>query len=268
MKHPVMIAQKIQVLIVDDEPKSRNILQTMLTDYCTEIDIVGQANSVENAQYLIDLKNPDLVLLDIEMPFQNGFSLLEKVKNNRFEVVFVSAFDHYALESLKYHALDYLLKPIDLEELENVVKKVKAIKKGKLKSHSSGYNFINQFRNTALENKISIATQNGKKYISVSQIMYISADGPCSWIYMSNGDKFYTSKNLGQVEKNLKPYNCASFFRVHYAHLVNLLNVSSFYLNRNLLEFEDGSIIRVAQRRKKQLRRLLKDSCVSKSMEK
>jgi len=253
-----MISQNIKVLIVDDEPKSRNILQTIITNYCTDVDIVGQANSVENAQYLIDLKNPDLVLLDIEMPFQNGFSLLEKFKNNRFEVVFVSAFDHYALESLKYHALDYLLKPIDLEELENVIKKVKTLKYGKQKALASKVENLDNRQNTTLDQKISISTQNGKKLLSVDQILYCQADGACSWVYMDNGDKFYTSKNLGQLEKKLLDFNCTRFFRSHHAYLVNLLKVKSFYLNKNLIEVENETIIKIAQRRKKKLKEILK----------
>lgn len=252
-----MTSQNIKVLIVDDEPKSRHILQTMITEYCSDVEIVGLANSVENAHYQIDLKHPDLVLLDIEMPFQNGFNLLENAKNNNYEVVFVSAFDHYALESLKYHALDYLLKPIDLEELENAIVKVKAIKYAKISTLASNAERHNTSKNTSLENMLPLSTQNGKKYLSVDEILYCNADASCSWIYMSDGNKFYTSKNLGQLEKELQLFNCTSFFRIHHSYLVNLLKVKSFYMNKNLVELENGESIAIAQRRKKELRALL-----------
>jgi len=220
----------------------------MLNEFCPQVSLVGEADNAKTGKNLIREKKPQLVFLDIEMPFGNGFDLLNDLMPIDFEVIFVTAFDKYMLQALKYSALDFLLKPVNIDELKM------AVKNAEVRIHK---NFINQQLTVLLDNfkkqesglkKIAIPTANGFDFISISNIVRCEAQGAYTKVHLNNSRKVLVSKSLKDYE-NLLPDDL--FFRIHNSHLINLNYVKKYNRGRGgFIELEDGSIIEVATRRK------------------
>ncbi|MFI5187352.1 MAG: LytR/AlgR family response regulator transcription factor, partial [Chitinophagales bacterium] len=237
-------------VIIDDEPRNIKVLKNMLKEFCPQINLTGEADNANTGKTLILEKKPALVFLDIEMPFGNGFDLLNDLMPVDFEVIFVTAFDKYLLQALKYSALDFLLKPVNIEELKNAVKNAEArIQK----------NSINQQLHILLDNfkkqesglkKIAIPTSEGFDFISISDIIRCEAMGSYTKIYISNSRTVLVSKPLKDYE-GLLPEDI--FFRIHNSHLINLNHIKKYSRGRGgSVELEDGSVIEVATRRKEE----------------
>jgi len=243
---------KIKAMIIDDESKSRDNLKWILEKYCPSVQILAQANSAKTAYILINELKPNLLFLDVEMPRGSGFDLLKMLPNIDFEVVFVTGFDHYALQAIKYHALDFLLKPIDIDELIECVDKVEIQVNKKLDTERLERLLENlENKNTELQ-QIAIPLKDGREFIPVEQITGCEADGSCTWINLESGRKILSSKNLGEYEKLLpKPDTKFKnrFFRVHYKHIINLSSIKKFNRGEKYIELNDGSKISIAQRR-------------------
>ena len=178
-----------------------------------------------------------------------------------FEVVFVTGFDHYALQAIKYHALDYLLKPIDIDELIEAVKKVEIQINKKLDTERLEKLLDNMEDQNATQQQIAIPLHDGREFIPVHQIVHCMADGACTWIYMESGRKVLSSKNLGEYEKVLPKPNGQfqnRFFRIHYSYLINLTYIKKFNRREKYVELKDGSKIAIAQRRGSQFTEILK----------
>lgn len=236
----------IKALIVDDEENGRQILQNMLRDYCTGVEIVGTAASVKEARSLADEHFPDVVFLDIEMPVENGFKLLEYYEELPFEVVFTTAYDQYAVKAFKFSALDYLLKPIDLEELRNSVEKVKENKHiSKKKQYDSlQFNINNNLK------KLALPTLEGYSFVDLDEIIYCEASNNYTIIYVTNGVKTVVSKTLREYEDLLVEFN---FFRVNRSHLINLKYIQEYRrARRPVIIMSDGKEILLASSRKKE----------------
>ena len=238
----------IRVIIVDDEPKNRKILRSLLTDFCPEVAIVGEAASAEEALTLIDETPPDLLLLDIEMPRGNAFDLLDQLMPVKFEIIFITAFDEYTLKAFRYSALDYLLKPVDIQELKTAVKK--ASEKISLKS-------INKQLANLLQNvqspgmiapKIALPTQDGFIFQSTREIVRFEARGNYTYVFTSEGNKHVSSRTIRQYEEMLPE---SLFFRIHNSHIINLNYIKKYNKGRGgLVIMSDGSQLEVATRRK------------------
>ena len=230
----------IRAIIVDDEKNSRMLMRSMTEQYVSEVSIVGEASNISDAAKLINKLKPNLVFLDIEMPHGSGFKLLEQFPEKNFEVIFVTGFAHYALKAIKVRALDYLLKPVDIDELIEAVELVK--KRIQSKSEISAQ----------LLTQISIQTAQGKEFVKTKDIIYCEADGSCTWIQLNNR-RLYSSKNLGEFEKILPPPDKElrnRFFRTHHRFLVNLTYIKRFDRRKNLLELSNADKLPIAQRRK------------------
>ncbi len=244
---------KITALIVDDEAKSRSILNKLLTDFCPEVEVTGFADSVNEAYKLFIEKKPQLLFLDVEMPHGSGFDLLHRLPNLNFEVIFVTGFDHYALKAIKFHALDYLLKPVDIDELIQSVKKAQeAIQKARDTERIRQLisNLSNPDPGTQ---QIAIPTNEGREFIPVEQIIYCAADGGYTIIYLQNNRKLISSRNLGEYEKLLPPASESQkhrFYRIHYGQLVNLFYIKKYNSKENYVRMSNGDQINIAQRRK------------------
>lgn len=212
---------KIKTIIVEDEQISRDILRNYITKYCPSVELLGEASNIEEAQKLIEKHELDLVFLDVEMPFGNAFDLLEKVENKTFEVVFVTAYDHYAIEALNNQATYYLLKPISIDELIKAVSIVTEIKEKE-----------NELETTVLmpkaihqvNGKITIPQQDGFEVVAVNEILFCKADDNYTEIYFENSKKL-VSKTLKYFEEALKDN---SFVRVHKSFLVNVNEISKY----------------------------------------
>ncbi|MCG8331694.1 MAG: LytTR family DNA-binding domain-containing protein [Chitinophagales bacterium] len=243
----------IRTLIVDDEASSRNILQKLLRKFCPNIKIVGVAASIDEAYQLFIKGRPQLLFLDVEMPNGTGFDLLMRLPHHQFEVIFVTGFDHYALKAIKYHVLDYLLKPIDIDELTYAVRKAE---NALLKQADTDrlQQLLSNIRNTDPSTQsIAIPTIDGREFIRIEQIIYCQADGSYTWIHLDSEHKLLSSRNLGEYEKLLPKASKIkkhSFFRIHYAQLINLFYIKKYNSRENYVQMSNGDKVNIAQRRK------------------
>lgn len=247
----------IRTILVDDEPDSIRVLRRMLELYCADVSIIGEAVGVGSAQQLIRTANPDLVFLDIEMIQGNAFDLLNRLQPFSFQVIFVTAFDNYAVRAFKYSAVDYLLKPVDVEDLRNAVRKVV--------SRSREKTDMLQIR-TLLENvgnfhlpqqKMAVPTVNGLDFIVIGSIIRFEAQGNYTTIHLDCGQCILATKNIKEYEDVLPE---SLFYRVHHSHIINLQKIDKYQKGRGgYIIMIDGSEIEVASRRREDfLRRLIK----------
>lgn len=212
---------KIKAIIVEDEQISRDILRNYIAKYCPNVELLGEASNIEEAQELIEKQELDLVFLDVEMPFGNAFDLLEKVENQTFETVFVTAYDHYAIEALNNQATYYLLKPISIDELIKAVSIVTEIKE---KENELETAVLTPKTTHQVNGKITIPQQDGFEVVLVNEILFCKADDNYTEIYFENSKKL-VSKTLKYFEEALKDN---SFVRVHKSFLVNVNEITKY----------------------------------------
>ncbi|TVZ56778.1 LytTR family two component transcriptional regulator [Lutibacter sp. Hel_I_33_5] len=211
---------KLKAIIVEDEQIGREILQNYIGKYCPNVQLLGEASNIEEAYKLIEKYELDLVFLDVEMPFGNAFDLLEKVENRTFETVFVTAYDHYAIEALNNHASYYLLKPISIDELIKAVNIVTEIKE---RENDLEHKILAPKVNFVV-GKITIPQQDGFEVLDVNDIVFCKADDNYTEIHFANSKKL-VSKTLKHFEDALKEY---SFVRIHKSYLVNINAVTKY----------------------------------------
>jgi len=236
----------IRTLIVDDELKNIRILRELLQSYCPQVTVTGEANGFNEAIEMIQTLQPDLLLLDIEMPYGNAFDLLEKLMPVQCDIIFVTAFDNYALKAFKYNALDYLVKPVNIDELKAAV--AKAEEKSQQKNINLQLtNLISNFKNTNAQ-KIALPLTDGLIFVSVSEIIYLRAKGSCTEIHVQNGKTFTTGRVIKYFEDLLSTGN---FYRVHNSYLISVNHIKRYHKGRGgILEMEDGTMIEVSVRKR------------------
>lgn len=213
----------IRSVIIEDEFKGQETLINYLKSECPDIEIVGQAANVEEGVYLIRTALPELVFLDINLPDGTGFDLLDKVKTMDFELIFVTAYDHFAIEAIKKtNCIDYLVKPVSIQDLRIAVNKVKL----KLDNKTDLTLLQKLERQT---HKLTIPTLEKYEIIEIGSIIYCEADRAWTTIHMEKGNKITSSKNLLSFEKILANYN---FIRIHRSYLVNLAHITGYIKGR------------------------------------
>lgn len=244
----------IKAIIIDDEQKSRETLRLLISNYHPDVQIIAEANNVDDGLKAIKKHTFDLLFLDIQMPGKDGFELLKSLVNISFKIIFTTAFDKYAINAIKFSALDYLLKPIDNRELTLAIDKVK-----KSKEINAPHLSINSFKKVLDENnvmkKIAIPTLNDVCFYEVKKISYLRSDNNYTIIHLDGEPPVLSSKNIGYYEDIL----CAHFFyRVHNSSLININRVSKFIKGKSgYVELDSGVKIEVSVRRKEQLLKLL-----------
>lgn len=212
---------KLKSIIVEDEETSREILRNYLKKYCPNVQILGEASNVEEALILIRNNDLDLVFLDVEMPYGNAFDLLDKVGDINFETVFVTAYNHYAMEALNAHASYYLMKPISIDEL---IKAVDYVTEIKIKEDALQDQILVPKTNS-IDGKITIPQQDGFEVINTADILYCKADDNYTEIYLNTNKKKVVSKTLKYFEDAL---NNTNFARVHKSYLINVNEVVKY----------------------------------------
>ena len=247
----------IRTVLIDDETDSIKILQKLLGSYCPQVEVVGTAEGVETATMLIHATRPDLVFLDIEMMQGNAFDLLNRLQPINFQVIFVTAFDNYAVRAFRYSAVDYLLKPLDINRLVAAVEKVS----GKFEKE----NVLAQMK-MLLENlgsisvsdqKIAIPTLTGLSFVALGDIIRLEAKGGYTTICMVDKQHILATRTIKDYEDILPPN---IFYRIHNSHIINLQKIKKYQKGRGgSVVMEDNSNIEVAIRRRDEfISRLMK----------
>jgi len=246
----------IKAIIVDDEPNCCETLATLLERYCPQVKVADICYSGQSALASIIELQPDIVFLDIEMPHMNGFELLEKLQAINFKLIFTTSYDQYAIKAIRFSALDYLLKPIDREELQNAVKKAMQTLDRPVPQQFEA--LLQKWRKSGNGGqKIALPTMEGLQLIAIDQIISCESDRNYTTLYLKEKKKMMISRPLKEMEELLEDY---SFLRVHHSYLVNLKEITKYIRGEGgYLVMSDGSSVDVSRSKKELLISKLQD---------
>jgi len=245
----------INAILIDDEPIALQALRVAIERYCPEVHVKGVYQSPEQGLEGIRRLKPDLVFLDIQMPQMSGFDVLMQAAPVHFEVIFVSAHDHYAIKAFRFSALDYLLKPIDIDDLIQAVRKVKE----RMRTKGSFYQYQSVLNNIQLKSgkieKLAVPTQDGIDFYNTQDIIYCKADGSYTDIMLRNNQHTLVCKNLIDFENLLTD---SGFCRVHHSYLVNLRHVQKYIKGEGgYVILTDNHHVDISRRKKEEFLALL-----------
>ena len=232
----------LRVLLIDDEKNALTALRKMLEQFCPDVTVMGEAQTALEGLRLIREHNPDLVFLDVEMPGGTGFDLLETLDKKNFATIFTTAHEQYTIPALRAGAVDYLLKPVSLDELRGAIKRVVS---------------TNEKRGAAqAENlRVSISNSEGTWFVAATDIVCIEGDGRYSRFYLADGKEHLVSRNLGELEEELGP---AKFFRAHKSWLVNCQHVKQISsADGGFAVLSNGKEIEISRRKKAEFMRMM-----------
>jgi len=237
----------MKTIIIDDEPKARDNLKLLLSEYCPNVNILASEGNVKDAIASIKKHQPELIFLDVQMQGETGFDLLEKLETITFEVVFTTAHHEYALKAFKFSAIDYLLKPIDIEDLKRAVQR--AIERnGKQMERRMEIASDTLDQNKSSFNKIALPTSEGFVFIVKDDIVRCESTDNYTNFYLTDGTKVLVSKTLKHFDEILSPHG---FFRVHQSHLINLSHLQKYHKGEGgYAIMSDSSSVMVSRRKK------------------
>lgn len=238
----------IKAVIVEDEERSTIVLQNLLETYCPEVEIIGTADSVSSSIKSIRLLKPDILFLDVQINGGTGFDVLEKISDLKLSVVFTTAYDHYALKAFKFSAIDYLLKPIDIDELKAAVKKVSTSYKQEEEQYKI-QNLLSNLKNPSEDPVLLVSSTEAIEFIRICDISRCEAQGAYTQLFLKDSKPIIVSKVIKEFEFLLQGYG---FYRVHQSHLINLKEVRKYVKSENYLLMRDGSQIQLARSRKEE----------------
>lgn len=246
----------IKAVIIDDEPQARVVLKTLLQEYSKEVEIVGEAASAKAGMKLIEENKVDLVFLDIEMPKMDGFGMLREFKTIDFDIVFTTAYSNYAINAIKFSALDYLLKPIDIDELKIAIERCKEKITEKKPQKEAIYFLPDDFTNLQNQNsKIALPTPKGFRIIQISELFYCEAARNYTTFMLADNTQIIVGRNLKYFYEKLTPFG---FFRIHESFLINLSHLEKYVKGRGgQVVLSNGVELDVARNRKSDLLKLL-----------
>jgi two-component system LytT family response regulator len=236
----------INAVIVDDEPKAIQSLSWELTNFSDEITILDTFSSPENALEFLKHNTPDCLFLDIQMPTMDGFQFLDKLTNRDFPVIITTAYDEYAIKALKHEAIDYLLKPIDSDDLNDTIGKIKKFNSKALSIDRLEQLLLN-INNAPAKQKVTINADGKLIFININDILFVQSDGNYSTIYLKNNKKKVVTKKLKDINAILPQ---SSFFRTHNSYIVNLHKIKEYLKTEGYLIMESNHKIPVARQRK------------------
>ncbi|AXY76421.1 DNA-binding response regulator [Paraflavitalea soli] len=238
----------IRTVLIDDEPNNITTLQQLLLRYCPIVEIAGTADSAKAGEEVIAATQPDLVFLDIEMPYGNAFDLLNSISPITFEVVFVTAFDNYAINAIKYSALDYLLKPVNIRDLQAAVQKAAHRLDTKNIHKRIDTLFYNLYTPKSSFQRLALPTLDGLVFVNTEDCIRLEAKSNYTVIHFKNGSTVTISKTLKEFEDILSK---EQFSRIHHSHIINHYFVKKYHRGRGgYIEMEDGTTIEVSIRKR------------------
>jgi len=239
----------MKALIVDDEPKARKNLLNLLTEYCPNVDVINAVGTVDDAVDVINQNDIDLLFLDIEMDGETGFDLLERFEEIDFTIIFITAHDEYALRAFKFSAIDYLLKPVDIDDLKGAVDKVESRKH--ITSNKAQLDYLmDQLKTNQPPPKLIVHTSESLVFVDFVDIMRCESDEGYTTVHLVNAKPILSSKNIKYFEDLLET---RSFFRIHRSHLINLRMVKEYIKNDGgYVVMKDNAILPVSRRKRQE----------------
>lgn len=240
----------LNAIIIDDEKNSRNALRQKLVSYCPEIFILTECENGEEGIRAIEDMKPDIVFLDVEMPRMNGFTMLQKLQSTNFEIVFITAYDYYAIKAIKFSALDYLVKPVEVEDLKEAVRKAITKRKGSTSNERIEL-LLENLLNEKKENlRIAIPSMEDLQFIETGDIIYLEANSNYTNFYLVNNKKVTVSKTLKDFEELLPARN---FIRIHHSYIINKNFVERYIKGEGgQVKMKNGALLDVARRKKEE----------------
>ena len=243
----------IKAIIIDDENSAINVLSLLLKKKCKDdVEVIATTTSPIEGKELIEQHKPDLVFLDIEMPGMTGIDLIRSLHNPNFHIVFVTAYDAYAVEAFELSAIDYLLKPIGADKVERVINKIKEnIRKNQLLMNEQLQQLERIFKMSTNpnDNKIGVGMADRIVFVNIPDIVYCEAQGNYTNVILNDGRKIVASKTLGEFENQLLSKN---FFRIHHSYLINMNRVKEFQRHEGgYVMLENNIKLEVSQRKRK-----------------
>ena len=249
--------QDIRAIIVDDEKNNRESLHLLIKTYTPHIEIVAYCCSAQEARDAIRQHHPNLLFLDIKMPQESGFELLDSLESIDFEVIFTTAYDEYGVRAVKASALDYLLKPIEVTELIQAVQKAKIIIDQK-QSNIRMQHLIQNIKESNPNKTIALSLSDRIEFIEIKSIIRCEADNNYTTFYLKNSQKYVVSKTLKEYNELLVPFG---FLRVHQSHLINLSEVKSFVKSDGgYILMKDDSQVSISRQRRESVLQVLTKS--------
>ena len=245
----------MRIVIIDDELNARETLKRMIGEEVDDAEVAGEAGNIKAGLQVLKRENPDVLLLDIGLPDGSGFDLLEQLDQYDFKLIFITAYEEYAIKAFRFSALDYLLKPFDRDDLRaafnrarNVIKKEET----RLKLNA----FLSNMENVSHEGKkIVLRTSESIHLVNVQDIVHCRSDGNYTHIFVSSGKKLLVSRTLKEFDNLLTPYG---FFRIHQSHLANLDYIDYFNREYEHIVLKEGTSLPVSSRRKDQLLKIFR----------
>jgi two-component system LytT family response regulator len=236
----------LRAVLIDDDQSNLSSLSEKLAKHCPQVEIIGRCDTAKEGIAVIEKEMPGLVFLDIEMPVMNGFVLLQQLKYRSFGLVFVTAYDHYAIKAIKYSALDYLVKPVEIEELKAAVAKAELNKE--TRNAQLQLELLLEHLNKKQLKRITIPTSEGLHFIEIDNIIYLEASNNYTHFYLSTGQKFLVSRTLKEFEELLPP---ELFVRIHHSTIINKNFVEKYIRgDGGQVVMRHGVVLDVSKRRK------------------
>lgn len=245
---------ELRAILVDDELSSLQNLTQKIAKFCPNVSVVASSRDPEEALELIRQHQPDVVFLDIEMPGMTGLRMVEKLEGSNAEIIFTTAYDHYAVDAIRISAFDYLTKPIALKDLQKTVERLsqrtRSYTKDKMETLRTSL-----APTKSQEEKLAVPTGDGLEFIPIKNIIHIESSSNYSKIFLMEGSKILVTKQLGEFEEMLQPYH---FFRIHNSHLINLLHVKKYSRGEGgQVTMQNDDIIDISRRKKEEFLKLI-----------
>lgn len=244
----------LRAILVDDEQNSLENLQNKLQKYCPVVKILAALQNPEEAVSVVSIQKPDVIFLDIEMPKMNGFRFVETLIDYEGEIIFITAYNQFAIEAMRISAFDYLVKPVSIDDLQNAISR---LQEQRTKHTKERLNILKQSigEQKSQENKIAVPTNEGLEFIVIKNIVRIESSTNYSRLYLINRQPLLVTKLLKDFEELLTPYR---FFRVHNSHLINLNYISKYIRGEGgHVVMENGDVVDVSRRKKEEFLGLL-----------
>jgi two-component system, LytTR family, response regulator len=236
----------LRAILIDDDQSNLRALNEKLLKHCPQVEVIGRCDNGEEGIKAIESDKPDVVFLDIEMPVMNGFVMLQQLKYRNFELIFVTAYDHYAIKAIRYSALDYLVKPVEIDELKAAITKAEANKNSR--NSQVQMELLLDHLNNKNPKRITIPTSDGLRFINMEDIVYLEASNNYSHIYLSQNQKLLVSRTLKDFEDILPS---ETFLRIHHSTIINKYYVEKYIRGEGgQVVMRHGKVLDVSKRKK------------------